>query len=77
MSSIGMNGVDLVAVVGLSCRLPGAADPAAFWGMLREGSEAIGPLGDKLLHGELLRNGIPTHFNNNDFMEARTMIFNV
>ncbi|WP_405773451.1 type I polyketide synthase [Streptomyces sp. NBC_01538] len=30
-----------IAVVGLSCRLPGAPEPAAFWAMLREGEEAI------------------------------------
>ncbi|HEY8982954.1 MAG TPA: type I polyketide synthase [Streptomyces sp.] len=31
-----------VAVVGLSCRLPGAPDPAAFWAALRDGRETIG-----------------------------------
>ncbi|WP_204293233.1 type I polyketide synthase, partial [Micromonospora gifhornensis] len=30
-----------VAVVGLACRLPGAADPEAFWALLRDGREAI------------------------------------
>ncbi|MEY9860421.1 acyl transferase domain-containing protein [Catenulispora sp. GAS73] len=30
-----------IAVVGLACRLPGAADPAAFWSLLREGRSAI------------------------------------
>ncbi|MCA6095638.1 acyltransferase domain-containing protein, partial [Streptomyces sp. SCA3-4] len=33
--------VDAVAVVGLACRLPGAADPAAFWRLLSEGTDAI------------------------------------
>ncbi|WP_435840894.1 type I polyketide synthase, partial [Streptomyces cinnamoneus] len=33
--------VDAVAVVGLACRLPGAADPAAFWRLLSEGADAI------------------------------------
>ncbi|WP_369037875.1 type I polyketide synthase, partial [Streptomyces adonidis] len=30
-----------IAVVGLSCRLPGAVDPAAFWELLSNGTEAI------------------------------------
>ncbi|CCH32018.1 type I polyketide synthase [Actinosynnema sp. NPDC047251] len=32
-----------VAVVGLACRLPGAADPAAFWRLLDTATAAIGP----------------------------------
>lgn len=32
-----------VAVVGLSCRLPGARTPEAFWRLLCEGREAISP----------------------------------
>ncbi|MGB3441616.1 MAG: beta-ketoacyl synthase N-terminal-like domain-containing protein, partial [Actinophytocola sp.] len=31
-----------IAVVGLACRLPGAADPAAFWRLLSAGESAIG-----------------------------------
>ncbi|MFF9105228.1 type I polyketide synthase, partial [Streptomyces rubrogriseus] len=31
-----------VAVVGLSCRFPGAAGPAEFWKLLTEGREAVG-----------------------------------
>jgi acyl transferase domain-containing protein len=30
-----------IAVIGLACRFPGAADPAAFWDLLRRGGEAI------------------------------------
>ncbi|MFJ1749253.1 type I polyketide synthase, partial [Streptomyces sp. NPDC088116] len=30
-----------IAVVGVSCRLPHAADPAAFWTLLRDGVDAI------------------------------------
>src|SRR5215469_8665852 len=30
-----------VAVVGLSCRLPGAADPDEFWRLLRAGVDAV------------------------------------
>ncbi|MEP7211102.1 MAG: type I polyketide synthase, partial [Alphaproteobacteria bacterium] len=33
-----------IAVVGLGCRLPGAENPQAFWRLLKEGREAIGPL---------------------------------
>ena len=31
-----------IAVVGLGCRFPGADSPAAFWGLLRDGVDAIG-----------------------------------
>ncbi|MCL2553632.1 MAG: hypothetical protein FWE75_15970, partial [Actinomycetia bacterium] len=30
-----------IAVIGVSCRLPGAADPAAFWDLLRRGGDAV------------------------------------
>ncbi|MCA1588052.1 MAG: type I polyketide synthase [Chloroflexi bacterium] len=33
---------DPIAIVGMSCRLPGAADPDALWTLLRDGVEAIG-----------------------------------
>ncbi|WP_168587765.1 type I polyketide synthase [Saccharopolyspora sp. ASAGF58] len=32
---------NLIAVVGLSCRLPQAPDPASFWRLLRTGTDAI------------------------------------
>ncbi|MDT0615391.1 type I polyketide synthase [Streptomyces lancefieldiae] len=32
---------DAVAVVGMSCRLPMAPDPAAFWNLLRNGTDAV------------------------------------
>ncbi|MER7394135.1 SDR family NAD(P)-dependent oxidoreductase [Streptomyces sp. NPDC000151] len=35
---------EAIAVVGLSCRLPGAADPGAFWELLHTGSDAITPV---------------------------------
>ncbi|MEU8953156.1 beta-ketoacyl synthase N-terminal-like domain-containing protein [Streptomyces sp. NPDC048518] len=34
-------GPEPVAVVGMACRLPGAADPAAFWRLLSEGGDAV------------------------------------
>ncbi|MFI0942958.1 type I polyketide synthase [Streptomyces sp. NPDC021020] len=33
-----------VAIVGMSCRLPGAPGPDAFWALLREGRDAVGPV---------------------------------
>ncbi len=32
---------NLIAVIGLSCRLPQAPDPASFWRLLRTGTDAI------------------------------------
>ena len=34
-------GVDAIAVVGLSCRLPAAPNPAALWHLLSSGTSAI------------------------------------
>ncbi|MFI1356770.1 SDR family NAD(P)-dependent oxidoreductase [Streptomyces sp. NPDC020898] len=33
-----------IAVVGLSCRFPGAPDPDAFWQLLANGESAVGPV---------------------------------
>ncbi|MEV6960775.1 type I polyketide synthase [Streptomyces sp. NPDC051207] len=41
-----------VAVVGLACRLPGAANPAAFWQLLRDGRDALGEPGPRRCHPE-------------------------
>ncbi|OBH56865.1 type I polyketide synthase [Mycobacterium sp. E2479] len=35
-----------VAIIGLACRFPAAADPAAFWRLIREGREATEFTGD-------------------------------
>jgi phthiocerol/phenolphthiocerol synthesis type-I polyketide synthase E len=45
-----------IAIVGMACRLPGAADPQAFWRNLREGVESISFFDDDTL----LANGVPT-----------------
>ena len=34
---------DPIAVIGMACRLPSAADPAEFWTLLRDGIDAVGP----------------------------------
>ncbi|MEU9479444.1 type I polyketide synthase [Streptomyces sp. NPDC048191] len=39
-----------VAVVGLACRLPGAANPAEFWQLLRDGRDALGEPGPRRCH---------------------------
>ncbi|HVH12979.1 MAG TPA: polyketide synthase, partial [Longimicrobium sp.] len=46
---------DAIAVVGMSCRFPGADGPAAFWKNLREGVESITFFSDE----ELLAAGFP------------------
>ncbi len=33
-----------IAVVGLSCRFPGAENPAEFWSLLQSGSDAVGEI---------------------------------
>ena len=30
-----------IAIIGLSCRLPGSGDPDAFWQLLRDGRDAL------------------------------------
>ncbi|MFD4766022.1 SDR family NAD(P)-dependent oxidoreductase [Streptomyces niveus] len=36
-----MSSNDPIAIIGLSCRLPGAPDAEAFWRLLREGGDAV------------------------------------
>ncbi|MGX1852356.1 beta-ketoacyl synthase N-terminal-like domain-containing protein, partial [Streptomyces sp. NPDC055299] len=40
-SRIPSQGGEPIAVIGLSCRLPGAADPDALWQLLRDGRSAV------------------------------------
>jgi acyl transferase domain-containing protein len=45
------SGQDVVAVVGLSCRLPGANSPEAYWDLLAAGREAVGEVpADRVAH---------------------------
>ncbi|MEU9521734.1 amino acid adenylation domain-containing protein, partial [Streptomyces sp. NPDC048224] len=53
-------GGEPIAIIGLSCRFPGAENSEAFWDLLREGRDAVGDgterrelLGDHLPHGLL------------------------
>jgi acyl transferase domain-containing protein len=47
-----------IAVVGLSCRLPGAADPDAFWRLLAAGGDAVTAVpADRWPAGEFGRGG--------------------
>ncbi|MFF4567450.1 type I polyketide synthase [Streptomyces sp. NPDC001435] len=39
--SASVDSADGIAVIGLACRLPGAADPVTFWRLLSEGADAI------------------------------------
>jgi hypothetical protein len=48
-------GFPAVAIVGMSCRFPGAPDPDAYWALLREGRESI----HRFTHDELLAAGVP------------------
>ncbi|MEV0622104.1 SDR family NAD(P)-dependent oxidoreductase [Nonomuraea sp. NPDC050404] len=46
-----------IAVVGMDCRFPGAANPAEFWRNIRDGVESITFFDD----AELAANGVPPH----------------
>ena len=52
---IGGNSSAAVAIVGIACRFPGAADHSAFWRNLCEGVESISELSDQ----DLLSAGVP------------------
>ena len=48
-----------IAIVGLACRLPSAADPGAFWQLLQDGTCAIsGAPADRLLHDQRLHDAL-------------------
>ncbi|MFG2819819.1 type I polyketide synthase [Kitasatospora sp. NPDC048365] len=49
---------EAVAVIGAACRLPGAADPEAFWQLLDAGRSAVGaPPAGRFAEGEPVRAG--------------------
>ena len=50
MTDLRTGEVDAVAIVGLACRVPGAADPGAFWRLLRAGRDAVGAVPDGSPH---------------------------
>ena len=35
---------EAIAVIGIGCRFPGADSPGAFWKMLRDGADGVGPI---------------------------------
>ncbi|WP_078857234.1 type I polyketide synthase [Streptomyces sp. NBRC 109706] len=50
---------DAIAIVGLSCRLPGAADPSAFWRLLADGASGLGPAPEDRWDPEELGDDLP------------------
>ena len=50
-----------IAIVGLSCRLPGARNASEFWRNLAEGVESIARLSDQ----EILASGVPVSYLSN------------
>jgi acyl transferase domain-containing protein/surfactin synthase thioesterase subunit len=60
-----------VAIVGIACRFPGAADSSTFWRNLCEGVESISPLRDK----ELLSAGVPAELLRNPcYVKAASLL---
>ncbi len=57
---------DGVAVVGMSCRLPGAPDPDAFWRLLRTGTDAVTPVPADRVDPGLGRGGFLDHVGDFD-----------
>ena len=41
LNSIKQRQHEPIAIIGMSCRFPGAADPESFWRLLREGKDAV------------------------------------
>ncbi|MGB3443348.1 MAG: beta-ketoacyl synthase N-terminal-like domain-containing protein, partial [Actinophytocola sp.] len=42
MSELRTGAADAIAIVGMACRVPGAANPGEFWRLLRDGTDAVG-----------------------------------
>src|SRR5690242_15247489 len=66
------NALSKIAIVGMSCRFPGAPDPGRYWANLQAGVESITPLG----LDELRANGVdprllndPLYVRSGSFLE--------
>ncbi|GAA2962022.1 type I polyketide synthase [Actinokineospora diospyrosa] len=58
---------EAIAVVGFSCRFPGAADPGAYWRLLRDGVDATTPVpADRWRLPEVPRGGFLDHVDQFD-----------
>ncbi len=67
----GSNGSAGVAIVGMACRFPGAADHLAFWQNLCAGVESISTLSDE----DLLSAGVPAELlRNPSYVKAASML---
>ncbi len=44
-----------IAIIGIGCRFPGANSPGAFWSMLRDGVDGVGPIPASRWDAEALR----------------------
>ncbi|MGW7362762.1 acyltransferase domain-containing protein [Streptomyces sp. NPDC054841] len=61
-----------IALVGIGCRLPGAADPASYWRLLMEGRDAVGTVSPA--RRELLeRDGTTASFRWGGYIDAVDM----
>src|SRR5262245_5100279 len=68
-----MTGLE-IAVIGMSCRFPGAPNIESFWRLLEEGREAISFFSDE----ELLASGVPrAHIEDPLYVRARGVLENI
>ena len=49
------HGREPIAIIGIGCRFPGAESPGAFWKMLRDGRDGVGPIPASRWDDEALR----------------------
>src|SRR2546422_5224832 len=60
-----------IAIVGMSCRFPGAHNPAAFWENLAKGIESIARLSDE----QMIQAGVPARFlSDTNFVKAAPIL---
>ena len=63
-----------IAIIGMSCRVPGAATPEAFWNNLRDGIESVSFFEDE----ELLASGLnPALINQPDYVKAGAVLSDI